>query len=51
MVNDAKGIEYRIDTGGWVRYMQAVSVTPGSTITWRAVDVNGDAEATQSLTG
>jgi GDSL-like Lipase/Acylhydrolase family len=49
--SDAKGIEYRIDAGGWLRYVQPVPVAPGSTITWRAVDVNGNAEATHSLPG
>jgi lysophospholipase L1-like esterase len=48
---DAKGIEYRIGAGGWVRYTQPVALASGSTITWRAVDVNGNAEATHSLTG
>jgi lysophospholipase L1-like esterase len=48
---DAKGIEYRIDAAGWRRYSQPVALAAGSTITWRAVDVNGNAEATHSLTG
>jgi hypothetical protein len=47
---DAKGIEYRTNGGGWTRYTQPVALSPGATITWRAVDVNGNAEATQSLT-
>jgi GDSL-like Lipase/Acylhydrolase family len=47
---DAKGIEYRLNGGGWTRYTAAVPLPSGSTITWRAVDVNGNAEATQSLT-
>lgn len=48
---DAKGIEYRIDAAGWTRYTQPIPLAAGSTITWRAVDVNGNAEATHSLTG
>jgi hypothetical protein len=28
-----------------------VALAPGATITWRAVDVNGNVEATQSHTG
>jgi hypothetical protein len=47
---DAKGIEYRLDGGAWARYTQPVLLPSGSTITWRAVDVNGNAEATHSLT-
>jgi hypothetical protein len=47
---DAKGIEYRMNGGGWTRYTQPVALAPGATITWRAVDVNGNAETTQSLT-
>jgi hypothetical protein len=47
---DAKGIEYRIDSGGWTRYTAPVPLAGGSTITWRAVDVNGNAEATKSVT-
>ena len=45
-----KGVEYRL-SGGWVRYTTPVPLAPGQTITWRAVDVNGNAEATQTLVG
>jgi lysophospholipase L1-like esterase len=44
------GIEYRIGTGHYVRYTKAVTVVKGATITWRAVDVNGNIEATHSRT-
>lgn len=44
------GIEYRIDSGGWQRYTGPVTVGSGHTITWRAVDVNGNYEATQTIT-
>ena len=44
------GIEYKIGTGAWVRYTGAVTVATGSTITFRAVDVNGNIEATKSIT-
>ncbi len=44
------GIEYKIGTGAWVRYTGAVTVTTGSTITYRAVDTNGNIEATHSIT-
>jgi lysophospholipase L1-like esterase len=45
------GIEYRLWSGSWTRYTGPVALAPGTTITWRAVDVNGNVEATQSLTG
>jgi lysophospholipase L1-like esterase len=44
------GIEYKIDSGAWVRYVSAVIVPDGSTITYRAVDVNGNIETTHTLT-
>jgi hypothetical protein len=44
------GIEYRLAKGHWTRYSDPVTVAGGHTITWRAVDVNGNCEATQSLT-
>jgi hypothetical protein len=44
------GIEYRIGTGHYIRYAKAVTVATGATITWRAVDVNGNVEATHSRT-
>lgn len=44
------GIEYKIGTGGYVRYSVPVTVPTGSTITYRAVDVNGNNEATHSIT-
>jgi lysophospholipase L1-like esterase len=44
------GIEYRIDNGPYTRYTTAISVGPGSTLTYRAVDVNGNVEASHSLT-
>ena len=45
-----QGIEYKIGAGAWVRYTGAVTVATGSTITFRAVDVNGNIEATKSIT-
>lgn len=48
---DARGIEYRIDGGAWTRYTAPVPLAAGSAITWRAVDVNGNAEATQTIAG
>lgn len=44
------GIEYRIGSGPYKRYTKPVTVHTGRTITWRAVDVNGNSEATQSHT-
>jgi hypothetical protein len=44
------GIEYRLGAAtAWTRYTAPVSVPAGSSITFRAVDVNGDIEATQKL--
>jgi len=43
------GIEYKLGKGRWVRYTAPVTVLTGHTITWRAVDVNGNIEASQSL--
>jgi len=47
------GIEYRLssDTLGYRRYTAPVTLAPGTAITFRAVDVNGNVEASQSLTG
>jgi lysophospholipase L1-like esterase len=45
---DLSGIEYRIGSGHYIRYTGPVTVATGKTITWRAVDVNGNIEATQS---
>lgn len=44
------GIEYKIDGGAYVRYDAPVFVATGSTIEYRAVDVNGNNEATKSIT-
>ena len=44
------GIEYKIGAGAWVRYTGAVTVATGSTITYRAVDNNGNIEATRTIT-
>jgi lysophospholipase L1-like esterase len=44
------GIEYRLDLGAWQRYTAAFALVTGSNIRFRAVDVNGNIEATQSLT-
>jgi lysophospholipase L1-like esterase len=43
------GIEYRIGAGSYHRYTGPVTVASGRQITWRAVDVNGDIEATHTL--
>ena len=45
------GIEYRLGAGSWTRYAGTTLVPTGQTLTWRAVDVNGNTEATQSLVG
>jgi lysophospholipase L1-like esterase len=43
------GIEYRLDNGPYTRYTSAVTVPPGRIITYRAVDVNGNIEASHLL--
>ena len=41
------GIEYR--TGGtWTTYLSPVALPTGTAVTWRAVDVNGNVEATHT---
>jgi lysophospholipase L1-like esterase len=44
------GIEYRLG-GGWTRYTAPVALAPGTTLTYRAVDVNGNVEAAKTATG
>jgi lysophospholipase L1-like esterase len=44
------GVEYRLNLGAFQRYMGPFVLTAGSNIRFRAVDVNGNTEATQSLT-
>jgi lysophospholipase L1-like esterase len=44
------GIEYKIGAGAWVRYTGPVTVATGSAITYRAVDTNGNIEATHTIT-
>jgi lysophospholipase L1-like esterase len=43
------GIEYRLNLGPWQRYTGAFLLPTGSNIRFRAVDVNGNTEATQVL--
>ena len=44
------GIEYRLNLGAFQRYLGPFVLTAGGNIRFRAVDVNGNIEATQSLT-
>jgi len=44
------GIEYRLNLGPWQRYTGPFLLATGSNIRFRAVDVNGNTEATQVLT-
>ncbi len=44
------GIEYRLNLGTWRPYAESFVLLTGSNIRFRAVDVNGNIEATQSLT-
>lgn len=43
------GIEYRLDGGPYVRYTGPVNVPQGSTLIYRAVDVNGNNEPIRSF--
>jgi lysophospholipase L1-like esterase len=44
------GIEYRLNLGPWVRYDGRFFLATGDNIRFRSVDLNGNIEATQSLT-
>jgi lysophospholipase L1-like esterase len=44
------GFEYRSNLGPWQRYAGPLFLASGDNIRFRAVDVNGNVEATQSLT-
>lgn len=44
------GMEYRLDLGAWQRYADPFVLAAGSNIRFRAVDVNGNIEATHVLT-
>ncbi|MFL5733545.1 MAG: SGNH/GDSL hydrolase family protein [Chloroflexia bacterium] len=43
------GIEYKLDGGPYTRYDRGIPLNPGSTLTYRAVDVNGNVEASHTL--
>ncbi|MGH3105425.1 MAG: GDSL-type esterase/lipase family protein [Gaiellaceae bacterium] len=45
------GIEYRLGNGAFTRYTAPVPLAAGATLTYRAVDVNGNVEATKTMTG
>jgi lysophospholipase L1-like esterase len=45
------GIEYKLGGSGYSRYTSTISVPSGTTLTYRAVDVNGNTEASHSLVG
>ncbi len=50
--NDAvSGIEYKLGDAAYGRYTGTVSVPGGTTLTYRAVDVNGNTEASHSFVG
>jgi len=44
------GIEYKINSGPYTRYSGPVTVPAGSSLTYRAVDVNGTTEAAHTMT-
>ena len=45
------GIEYMLNGSGYQRYTGTFTVATGTAVTYRAVDVNGNVEATHTLTG
>jgi lysophospholipase L1-like esterase len=45
------GIEYTLNGGAYQRYSGTFTVSPGTVITYRGVDVNGNVEATHTLIG
>jgi lysophospholipase L1-like esterase len=45
------GIEYTLNGGAYQRYVGTFTVPSGTSVTYRAVDVNGNVEATHPLTG
>lgn len=45
------GIEHRFGAGAYTRYAGPVALSPGATLTYRAVDVNGNVEATKTVAG
>jgi len=45
------GIEYRLDAGPFARYAHELWIPAGTELRYRAVDVNGNVEATHVLTG
>jgi hypothetical protein len=46
-----KGVEYKLGGAGWTRYTAPVTVATGAALEWRAVDVNGNYEASKALVG
>jgi lysophospholipase L1-like esterase len=45
------GIELRAPGGAWTRYAGAVAIAPGQSVDERAVDVNGNVEASHTIVG
>jgi hypothetical protein len=45
------GIEYTLDGGGYQRYLGTFVVPAGALVAYRAVDVNGNVEATKTVVG
>jgi lysophospholipase L1-like esterase len=45
-----RGIEYRVGAGSWTRYTGPFTAA-GNVVTYRAVDVNGNVEATKTISG
>jgi hypothetical protein len=45
------GVEYSLNGGPYQRYTGTFAVAPGTSVTYRAVDVNGNIEATKVVIG
>lgn len=48
---DLAGIEYRLGSAPYVRFTVPLTVATGTTLSYRAVDVNGNNEAARTLVG
>ena len=46
-----RGVEYRLGGAAWTRYTAPVTVQTGASLEWRAVDLNGNYEASKVLVG
>lgn len=45
----ARGVEYKVDNGPYIRYTKSITLDPATTLTFRAVDVNGNVGPLQTV--